>query len=313
MVYDSSTAVDNVPGLEFLTIIPEEDQPKELFTSFQELKAAYKSGDMQRVSRAIVDIIAAFIEFVHKIKASGLDVLDSINDSQLEAEINELKKIKEEVEASHKAEKAGIFSKIMQIFSIMVSAIAMLIVPSPLTVALFIVTLAMTVEPMIADLAGYESLTGQLMESLTGLIDKLPISDVGKAVLNAIIIIAVFVAVVLILKTGFSMITPPPMPQAIVNFQNWLIGNGANSYNNLAKLTNQIELGFAMVSNTSQIIPAFFLFKAENAKLDAEVIRNMIDWLEGNKEILMQYFDSWKGLEDLFNKALETLKSIYYN
>lgn len=289
--------------------IPPEHWSPELEAAFAEVGDAWASGDSERLRKAIVDLIGVFMAFVVKLKADSPELFESITDSQLEAQLNELEKLREEIRAL--ANKKSFWSKLLDVFSIIVSVAAVLIAPSPMTIAMLIVTLVMTLEPMLADVVGYESVVGKAMAGLTGWIQELDISDAAKAVLTAVVIIAVVVAAVLLVRGGLSMMKPPPMPQALQNFQAWLKApavEGGKAWGNANRVVNHVEFGVSQAANAYKVVPAYFEWKADGFAAEAYGIGALVLFLEGNKEILAQIFEQWEGMEELFHAALEIVK-----
>lgn len=99
-----------------------------------------------------------------------------------------------------KAHKSGILGKVFKALGIVgtiLAGLSAILCPSPMTIALFAVSLTMTLEPMLADAAGYDSLIekgmGAMMGKLTDLLG--PVGGVVAAALLMAVLMAVSIGV----------------------------------------------------------------------------------------------------------------------
>lgn len=110
----------------------------------------------------------------------------------LEKNLDQLKK-------QSKAKGLKIFMKILSVIAIVLAALVVLINPTPFAVAMLLISLAMFVEPMIADAAGYDSLVNSAFKELFEVF-----KDMGMPVWAAAILMAVLV-VVLVLVSAYGL------------------------------------------------------------------------------------------------------------
>lgn len=121
------------------------------------------------------------------------DTLSELMKGLSGVERNKVAYVKEQTEhfidQLKKAHKAGILGKVFKALGIVgtvLAGLAAVLCPSPMTIAMFAVALVMTLEPMLADAAGYKSVVetgmGKMMEGFS----KIFGNSVGGTVASAI-------------------------------------------------------------------------------------------------------------------------------
>jgi len=113
------------------------------------------------------------------------------------------------IEQLHKSKKAGVLGKVFKALGIVgtiLAGLAAVLCPSPMTIAMFTVALVMTMEPLLADAAGYDSLIqkgmGEMMKGLSELF-----GSVGGAIAGALIVLVIMAAATLALAGGVSALS----------------------------------------------------------------------------------------------------------
>lgn len=113
------------------------------------------------------------------------------------------------IEQLQKSKKAGILGKVFKSLGIVgtiLAGLAAVLFPSPMTIAMFTVALVMTLEPMIADAAGYDSLIekgmGEMMKGLTEVF-----GTVGGVIVGALLMALILVAATAATAGGLSALS----------------------------------------------------------------------------------------------------------
>jgi hypothetical protein len=113
------------------------------------------------------------------------------------------------IEQLQKSKKAGVLGKVFKALGIVgtiLAGLAAVLCPSPMTIAMFTVALVMTMEPLLADAAGYDSLIekgmGEMMKGLSELF-----GSVGGAIAGALIILLLMAAATVALAGGVSALS----------------------------------------------------------------------------------------------------------
>jgi hypothetical protein len=111
------------------------------------------------------------------------------------------------IEQLQKSKKAGVLGKVFKALGIVgtiLAGMAAVLCPSPMTIAMFAVALVMTLEPMLADAAGYKSVIetgmGKMMEGLTN-----AFGPVGGAIVGALLIAAIMMLATTAVSGGLSL------------------------------------------------------------------------------------------------------------
>lgn len=106
-----------------------------------------------------------------------------------------LNKNLEQLEKQEKSKGLNIFLKILSVVALVLAALVVLINPTPFAVAMLLISIAMFMEPMVADAAGYESLVGKAFKEIFEVF-----KDMGMPVWAAAILMAVLVIVLVIVS-----------------------------------------------------------------------------------------------------------------
>lgn len=95
-----------------------------------------------------------------------IDTLTSSEKKIVQMTIDEAKTFQEQLVKAEKANKKSKIMKALGVIGTVIAAIMTVIAPSPLSVAMLVAAVAMTLEPIMADLMGYESVIEKMMEGI---------------------------------------------------------------------------------------------------------------------------------------------------
>lgn len=105
----------------------------------------------------------------------------------------------EQLEKQERSKGLKIFLKILSVVALLLSVLVVLINPTPFAVAMLMVSIALFMEPVVAEAAGYESLVGQAFKALFEIF-----KDMGMPMWAAAILMAV-VVIVLVLVSAYGV------------------------------------------------------------------------------------------------------------
>lgn len=166
--------------------------------------AAFESAD---IANSLADYITNTMQNLYH----TLDDLGKTSNAADKAKIDLVKEeLKKQLDAIEKEKKAGFFKKLFKalgFIGLIISAIVAFVFPSPVTIAMFAVTLVMLVEPMVSEALGKESIIqkgiGKLCELFTNLL-----GPIAGAIVGAIMIIVMVVAATAALAYALSAMAP---------------------------------------------------------------------------------------------------------
>lgn len=104
----------------------------------------------------------------------------------LEKNLDQLKK-------QDRAKGLKIFMKILSVFALIISALVVLINPTPFAVAMLVISIALFMEPMVAEAAGYESLLGRAFKEVFKIFKEMGMPVWAAAILMAVLVIVLVV------------------------------------------------------------------------------------------------------------------------
>lgn len=140
------------------------------------------------------------------------DTIRSYLDTMKSAERSKAEKVIEQIDdylvQLKKSKEAGGLAKFFNALGALGVALAMIsavVIPSPMTLAMLVVTVAMFLEPMISDAAGQESLIAQGMGALIEALSE-SMDPAAAAVLGTIILLLVMLAITKGTSSGFSVL-----------------------------------------------------------------------------------------------------------
>ena len=111
---------------------------------------------------------------------------------------DQVDKFIEQLQKAKKSSGLAKFFKALGIVGVVLAGLAAVLCPSPMTIAMFTVALVMTMEPLLAQAGGYDSLIekgmGEMMKGLTEALGPVAGSIVGAVVLMAVMIALVYAA-----------------------------------------------------------------------------------------------------------------------
>jgi len=147
---------------------------------------------MVRTLRLVRDTISAY-----------LDGLTGAERAKAEHAIKQMDEYIKQLQKQRKSSGLQKFLKALGPIGMVIAAVAAFIAPSPLTIALLVVAVAMFLEPMISKAAGAESLIEQGMEEIfKGLKDTL--GPVAAAVVAALLLILIVILATVAIAAGLT-------------------------------------------------------------------------------------------------------------
>lgn len=158
-------------------------------------------------NRPIHEVVA---EFMVKALENTRDVVKSYVEGLKGAEKAQFEKIQEQIEdhiEKLKKDKQGgllgVIFKILGALAVAFAFVCAVVAPTPMTIALLIVTIAMFLEPIIADAAGYDSL---IQQAMSGMVEKFSeaFGKVGGMIMATIVMLLAVVACTGLLTAGFT-------------------------------------------------------------------------------------------------------------
>ncbi len=104
-----------------------------------------------------------------------------------------LEKNLEQLKKQERMKGLKIFLKILGVFALILSAIMVLINPTPFAVAMLVIAVAMFLEPMIANATGNESLVGQAFKEIFNVLKDMGLPVWAAAIIMAVVVVAIMV------------------------------------------------------------------------------------------------------------------------
>jgi len=104
-----------------------------------------------------------------------------------------LEKNLEQLKKQERMKGLKIFLKILGVFALILSAIMVLINPTPFAVAMLVIAVTMFLEPMIANATGNESLVGQAFKEIFNVLKDMGLPVWAAAIIMAVVVVAIMV------------------------------------------------------------------------------------------------------------------------
>jgi len=123
------------------------------------------AGDVS-AQQIVNDIMSQLITTLEVSVEQQIDTLSISEKKIVQMTIDEAKTFQEQLAKSEKANKKSKIMKALGVIGTIIAAIMTVIAPSPMSVAMLVAAVAMTLEPIMADLMGYESVIEQMMQGI---------------------------------------------------------------------------------------------------------------------------------------------------
>lgn len=133
-----------------------------------DFSAALDFGNIDGASpqQVVNELMTTLINTLEHSLDQQIDTLSVSEKKIVEMTIQEAKTFQEQLAKQEKANKKSKIMKALGVIGTILAAIMTVIAPSPLSVALLVASVAMTLEPIMADLMNYDSLVEKMMEGL---------------------------------------------------------------------------------------------------------------------------------------------------
>lgn len=154
--------------------------------------------------------IEGVIEFLILVVENGLDTvraftngMNAVEKAKAEHVIEQVEKYLEQLAKQKKLGFLGGLLKVLGVLATILAALGAMLCPSPATIAILVVSVAMFLEPLLAGVAGYDSIVEQSMSKLFELLNNI-MGPIGSAIAGSLILIAVMLGSVALAAKGLS-------------------------------------------------------------------------------------------------------------
>lgn len=256
------------------------------------------------VNEMLAEHIVSTLKLVRETINNYLESLTGAERAKAEHVIKQVDEYIKQLEKQRKSSGLQKFLKALGPIGIVVAALAAFIAPSPLTVAMLVVAVAMFLEPMISKAAGAESIMEQGMgEIFKGLNDAL--GPVGAAIVAAMLLVVILVLATAAIAAGLAVFnaassaTATTASQALMQFLKELpklIGQTFSCGMDPAK-TKQLQLFLEFAQSTILMVQA-------GIQVDVALINFEVAKLMRGFNIEQAVIDKWTKLIEMVTKDL---------
>lgn len=285
--------------------------------SLDSIPDAFDDGSSKPLVETLTDFSIEALE-------NARDVIKSYIAGMKESERGKYEKIQEQIddyiEQLKKSKKSGLMGVIFKVLGALAVAFAFIcavVAPSPLSIAILVVAIAMFMEPLVADAAGYDSLIqqgmGEMMDVLSGAFGK-----IGAMVIATILMLVLVVGCTALLSAGFSAMSTGTSTMlqnvrqfatSMVEMLSKMVGGGANiSREAFGRFLEYIQATLMMAQGGVGI--DFNVLKLESAKLMKEIGVDQVV-IDAWTEIINLLSDERHTWQEVLNRLEDLIPELF--
>ena len=241
------------------------------------------------------------LKLVRQTMESYLDSLSAAEKTRAEHAIQQMNDYIEQLERQRKTSGLQAFLKALGPIGLIIAALAAILCPTPMTIALLVVAVFMFLEPLISKAAGAQSIIEKGMGQIFNALNEV-MGPIAAAVVAAILMIIIAVAATAAIGAGISMFTSSA---ALATMEAM-----AQFIKELPKLLNQ-AFASSLDPAKSQKLQAFFEFSQSvilaaqaGVQIDMALINFEIAKLMHSFELEQAVIDHWLKIIEIVSKDL---------
>lgn len=251
----------------------------ESLENFNDFIEASKVGDVGTMTFLLPKLLTEMKVNISRLKAEIPELYEILNENQVELLFEQSEKNLEILKNQDSGDSGRLISKILSAFTLIASALLLIVAPSPITAAFFVTSVVLTVDSAVAEITGNSSIVEKVTQGLVKLMDKLDaldsMPDWAKSLISTVVTLTAIVGAAFLAAKGGA---------AALNGMgtNVLAGLGAQTG---GMISQQSLARFAQVSTAvtevaqvgSSVTAGYFDFRVQTASADKNVLQAGID------------------------------------